>query len=130
MDAGEIGERDYWIWTFEFCLYRISPNASRVIIKYCSSEYTDDAPWDARNSDIHRDLGAETVASIIARHALSHENRLQHQVNEEASRLLNVQHLIWRLKRAKPFELVKQFDNWGIQWENLAQHRVTILVFN
>jgi hypothetical protein len=71
------------------------------------------APWYARNSDIHRDLGVETVTSIIATHAISHENRLQHHVNEEASasRLLNVQHLIRRLKRTKPFELVKQFDN-------------------
>jgi hypothetical protein len=69
------------------------------------------APWYARNSDIHRDLGVETVASIIARHAISHENRLQHHVNEEASRLLNVLHLIRRLKRTKPFESVKQFHN-------------------
>jgi hypothetical protein len=70
------------------------------------------APWYARNSDIHRDLGAETVTSNIARHPISHENRLQHHVNEEASesRLLSVQHLIRRLKRTKPFELVKQFD--------------------
>jgi hypothetical protein len=65
------------------------------------------APWYARNSDIPRDLGVETVASVIARHAISHENRLQHHVNEEASRLLNVQHLIRRLRRTKPFELVK-----------------------
>jgi hypothetical protein len=34
------------------------------------------ALWYAHNSDIHRDLGVETVASIIARHAISHENRL------------------------------------------------------
>jgi hypothetical protein len=88
------------------------------------------APRYARNSDIHRDLGVETVASIIARHAISHENRLQHHVKEEASRLLNVQHLIWRLKPNKPFELVKQFDNWGIQWKKLAQHHVNVLVLN
>jgi hypothetical protein len=69
------------------------------------------APWYARKSDIHRDPGIETVTSIIARQAISHENRLQHHVNEEASRLLNVQHLIRRLKRTKPSELVKQFDN-------------------
>jgi hypothetical protein len=69
------------------------------------------ALWYARNSDIHRELGVETVASITARHAISHGNRLQHHVNDEASRLLNVQHLIRWLKRTKPFELVKQFDN-------------------
>jgi hypothetical protein len=86
------------------------------------------APWYARNSDMYRDLGVKTVASIIVRHAISHENRLQHHVNEDSSRLLNVQHLIRRLKWTKPFELVKQFDNWGIQWENLAPHHVNILV--
>jgi hypothetical protein len=69
------------------------------------------ALWFARNSDIHPDLDVETVASIIARHAILHENHLQHHINEEASRLLNVQHLIRRLERTKPFELVKQFDN-------------------
>jgi hypothetical protein len=72
-----------------------------------------DALWYARNSDIHRDLGVETAAPIIARHAISHGNRLQHHVNEEASasRPLNVQDLVRRLKRTTPFELVKQFDN-------------------
>jgi hypothetical protein len=69
------------------------------------------APWYTSNSDIHQDLGVETVSSIIARHAISHENRLQHHVNEKASRLLNVQHLIRLLMRTKPFELVKQLDN-------------------
>jgi hypothetical protein len=65
----------------------------------------------ARNSDIHRDLGVETIAFIIARHAISHKNRLQHHVSEEATSLLNVQHLVRRLKRTKRFELVKQFNN-------------------
>jgi hypothetical protein len=57
-------------------------------------------------TDIHRDLGVDTVASNIARHAIAHENRLQYHVNEEAtaSRLLNVQHLVRRLKWTKPFE--------------------------
>jgi hypothetical protein len=68
------------------------------------------APWYARNSDIRWDLGVETVASVTARHAILHENRLQHHVNEvaSASRLLNVQHLMRRLKQTKPFELVRQ----------------------
>jgi hypothetical protein len=89
------------------------------------------APWYARNSDIHWDLGVETVASNIARHAISHENRLQHHVNEEASvsRLLNVQHLIRRLKGTKP---LSYHAAWllRIQRENLAPHHVNILVLN
>ena len=37
------------------------------------------------NSDIHRELGVETVASIITRYATSHKKHLQDHVNEEAS---------------------------------------------
>jgi hypothetical protein len=62
------------------------------------------APWYVRNSDLHRDLGIETVADI-AKIAKSHEKRLQHHINIEASRLFNVNN-ITRLKRKKPFELV------------------------
>jgi hypothetical protein len=34
------------------------------------------APWYIRNSDLHRDLGIETVRDIIVKFAKSHENRL------------------------------------------------------
>jgi hypothetical protein len=83
------------------------------------------APWYAHNRDIQRELGEETVASIIARCAIAHENCLQHCVNEEVSRLLNVKNLI-----RQPFELVKRFDNSWRQWENLAQHLVNSLALN
>jgi uncharacterized protein YeeX (DUF496 family) len=59
-----------------------------------------------RNSDLHRDLGIETVADIIAKFAKCHEKRLQDHLNIEASRLLNVNNITRRLKRKKPFELV------------------------
>lgn len=49
----------------------------------------------------------ETVASIITRYALLHENRLDPHVNEEASKVLNMESEISRLKRTKPFQ-VKQ----------------------
>jgi hypothetical protein len=62
------------------------------------------APWYVRNSDLHRDLGIETVT--IAKFAKSHEKRLQDNINIEASRLLNVKNITRRLKRKKPFELV------------------------
>jgi uncharacterized protein YeeX (DUF496 family) len=64
------------------------------------------APWYVRNSDLHRDLGIETVADIIVKFAKSHEKRLQDHINIEASRLLNVNNITRRLKRKKPFELV------------------------
>jgi uncharacterized protein YeeX (DUF496 family) len=64
------------------------------------------APWYIRNSDLHRDLGIETVTNIIAKFAKSHEKRLQDHINIEESRLLNVNNITRRLKRKKPSELV------------------------
>jgi hypothetical protein len=66
------------------------------------------APWYIRNSDLHRDLGIETVTDIITRLASSHKKRLQNHINIEVSRLLNVQNIPRRLKWKKPFELVEQ----------------------
>jgi hypothetical protein len=63
------------------------------------------APWYIRNSDLHRDLGIETVADIITRLASSHKKSLQNHINSEVSRLFNVQNIPRRLKRKKPFEL-------------------------
>jgi hypothetical protein len=57
------------------------------------------APWYVRNSDLHCDLGIETVTDIIAKFAKSHEKRLQDHMNIEASRLLNVNNITRRLKR-------------------------------
>jgi uncharacterized protein YeeX (DUF496 family) len=64
------------------------------------------APWYFRNSDLHRDLGIETVTDIIAKFANSYKKRLQDHINIEASRLLNLNNITRRLKRKKPFELV------------------------
>jgi uncharacterized protein YeeX (DUF496 family) len=66
------------------------------------------AQWYIRNSDLHRDLGIETVTDIIAKLAKTHEKRLQDHINIEASRLLNVNNITRRLKRKKPFELVRR----------------------
>jgi uncharacterized protein YeeX (DUF496 family) len=64
------------------------------------------APCYVRNSDLHRDLGIETVTDIIAKFANSHEKKLQDHINIEASRLLNVNNITRELKRKKPLELV------------------------
>jgi uncharacterized protein YeeX (DUF496 family) len=66
------------------------------------------APWYFRNSDLHRDLGIETVTDIIVKFAKSHEKRLQDHINVEASRFMNVNNITRRLKRKKPFELVRR----------------------
>jgi hypothetical protein len=49
-----------------------------------------------------------SVSDIIAKFAKSHEKRLQDHINIEASRLLNVDDITRRLKRKKPFELVRR----------------------
>lgn len=75
------------------------------IVVFCIQRFQNKVlnnPWYAFNKDIHRDLGVKTVASIIRRYAISHENRLQHHVYEEASRLLNVKNSTRFLKRTNP----------------------------
>jgi uncharacterized protein YeeX (DUF496 family) len=51
-----------------------------------------------RNSDIHRDLGIETVTDVIDKFAKSHEKRLQDNINIEASRFLKAKSITRRLK--------------------------------
>jgi hypothetical protein len=70
-------------------------------------------PSYVRNSDLHRDIGIETVTDIIAKFANSQEKRLQNHINIEGSRLLNVNNITRRLKREKSFELVtRQNTKW------------------
>lgn len=63
------------------------------------------APWYTRNSDIHRDLHMDTVASEIKKIAQKHQERLHQHPNIEATRLLQQEGIIRRLNRLKPFEL-------------------------
>jgi hypothetical protein len=48
------------------------------------------ASWYVRNSDLHRDLGIETVTDIITKFAKSDEKKLQNHINIEASKLLTI----------------------------------------
>ena len=64
------------------------------------------APWYARNKDIHRELDVETVTEVIRNNAESHQRRLQNHVNTEAAQLVYTQCHTRRLKRTKPFDLV------------------------
>jgi hypothetical protein len=66
------------------------------------------APWYVRNSDLHRDLGIETIADIIVKFTNAHAERLQNHINIEVSRLLNMNNITRRLKWKKLFELVKR----------------------
>jgi uncharacterized protein YeeX (DUF496 family) len=66
------------------------------------------ASWYIWNSDLHLNLGIETVTDIIAKFAKSHEKRLQDHINIEASRLLNVNSITRWLKWKKPFQVVRR----------------------
>ena len=80
------------VWTYGVQLWGCSKKSNIDVIQRYQNKvlrYIVNAPWYSRNSDIHRELGVESVASIIARYAVSHKKRLQHHINEEASRLLN-----------------------------------------
>jgi uncharacterized protein YeeX (DUF496 family) len=97
------------VWSYGIQLWGCaSESNSQVIQRYQNKvlKCIVNAPWYVRNSDLHRDLGTETVTDIIAKFAKSHEKRLQDHINFEASRLLNVNNITRRLKRKKPFELV------------------------
>jgi uncharacterized protein YeeX (DUF496 family) len=61
-----------------------------------------------RNSDLHRDLGIESITDIIPKFANSQEKKLQDHINIEASRHVNVNNITRRLKRKKPFEVVRR----------------------
>ena len=98
------------VWSYGIQLWGCASESNIQVIQRYQNKVLKcivNAPWYVRNSDLHRDLGIETVTDIIAKSATSHEKRLQNHVNIEASRLLNVNNIIRRLKRKKPFELVK-----------------------
>ena len=63
------------------------------------------APWYIQNTDLHRDLGMETVNEVIKKSAIAQQVRLETHVNEEAVQLLDVDNMTERLKRVKPHEL-------------------------
>jgi hypothetical protein len=100
------------VWSYGIQLWGcISDSDIEVIQCYQNKvpKCTVNAPWYIRNSD-HRDLGIETVTHIITKFTNSHEKRLQNHINTEAFRLLNVNNITRRLKRKKPFELVRRYN--------------------
>lgn len=61
------------------------------------------APWVARNADLHRDLNIDFMTNEIKRHAQTHETRLHQHVNVEAIQLLdNIDSVRRLIKRNKP----------------------------
>jgi hypothetical protein len=98
------------VWSYGIQLWGCASESNIQVIQCYQNKVLKcivNAPWYVRNSDLHRDLGIETVEDIIAKFANSHAKRLQNHINIEVSRLLNVNNITRRLKRKKPFELVK-----------------------
>lgn len=66
------------------------------------------APWYIRNNNLHRDLCIETVKEVIRKAALAHQQRLEDHENVECAHLLDIEHLIRRLKRTKVHEVAER----------------------
>jgi hypothetical protein len=99
------------VWSYGIQLWDCASDSNIQVIQRFQNKVLKcivQAPWYIRNSDLHRDLGIETVTDINTRLAVSHKKRLLNHINSEVSRLLNVQNIPRRLKRKKSFELVKQ----------------------
>mgnify|MGYP003422746341 CR=1 FL=1 len=97
------------IWTYGIELWGCTkPSNQKIIQKFQNRVLRDivKAPWYVRNSDIHRDLGMEKVANEARRFAQKHEIRLLNHPNIEATKLLDYEETIRRLKRVKPHELI------------------------
>jgi hypothetical protein len=97
------------VWSYSIQLWACASDCIIQVVRRYQNKVLKcivSAPWYVRNSDLHRDLGTETVTDIIAKFANSHEQRLQDHNNIEVSRLLTVNNITRRLKRKKPFELV------------------------
>lgn len=63
------------------------------------------APWYARNVDIHRDLQVEMVTEVIKKKAAGHQKRLETHVNPNIITLLDKGVTVTRLKRTRPQDL-------------------------
>jgi hypothetical protein len=88
------------VWSYGFQLWGCASESNIQVIQRYQNKVLKcivNAPWYVRNSDLHRDLEIETVTDIIAKFAKSREKRL-----------LNVNNITRRLKRKKPFELVRR----------------------
>jgi hypothetical protein len=98
------------VWSYGIQLWDCASDSNIQVTQHYQNKVLKcifNAPWYVRNSDLRRDLGIETVTDIIAKFAKSREKRLQNRRNIEASRLLNVNNITRRLKRKKPYELIR-----------------------
>jgi hypothetical protein len=98
------------VWSYAIQLWGCASDSNIEVIQRYQNKVLKcivNTPRYFQNSDLHCDLGIEMVTDIITKFANSQEDRLQNHINIEASRLLNVNYITRRLKRKKPFELVR-----------------------
>jgi uncharacterized protein YeeX (DUF496 family) len=99
------------VWSYGIQLWGCASESNIQVIQRYQNKVLKcnvNAPWYVWNSDLHRDLGIETVTDIIAKVAKSHEKRLQDHINIEASIFLNMNNITRRLKGKKPLELSRR----------------------
>ena len=93
------------IWTYGIQLWGCSKISNiNLIQKFQNKVLRDivDAPWYARNADLHRDLKMDEVSEVRKKFSSKHHQRLKSHVNFEALKLNNYQGSLRRLKRNQP----------------------------
>jgi hypothetical protein len=66
------------VWSYGIQLWGCASESNIQVIQRYQNKVLKcivNAPWYVRNSDLHRDLGIETVTDIITKFAKSHEKR-------------------------------------------------------
>jgi hypothetical protein len=104
------------IWTYGIQLLGCTSQSNKNIIQRLQNRVLRDivdAPWYIRNDNLRKDLSVETINSVIKKYAQRHKKRLHRHNNVEALQLLDNGHLVRRLHRTKPFELVRSTQKNG-----------------
>lgn len=98
------------IWTYGIQLWGCTKETNKLIIQRCQNKILrmiTDAYRYVTNEELHNDLAIKWVNEVIQDYALKHEKRLLCHTNVEAIQLLDNSQDLRRLKRTKPYELVK-----------------------
>lgn len=105
------------IWSYGIQLWGCSASSNIKIIQVFQNKVLRNivrAPWYCRDADIHRDLRINTVVEEKSLAAEKHKLRLSKHSNRLASRLLQGEGVIRRLKRIKPLDLTLRLCNFSI----------------
>lgn len=97
------------IWTYGIQIWGCTCESNKNMIQRFQNKVIRsivDAPWYIRNVAIQKDLGIDSVSETIKKYARSHQSRIDSHVNTEVLQLLNIEGLVRRLQRTKPFELI------------------------